>query len=232
VRAALIVLAFVAGACDGDLDPPWELDHDRVIAVRANPPGIVEGERSELDALVSAKGGSAMEQAPLAATVVSPTSLASTLTNEEGKWIVSMPSPALLAAARTELGLAADAPVPLQVGVGYVVNGVQLGALKRVWLGKRVANPVLAEMIIDGEALDGKSELVVPKLVDVRFSVAAIPEDDVNWLTNVGEMHDFDLPEAYLRVEEDEELFAGQLAVVKRDEDGGVVWRLWPIRVE
>jgi len=232
VRFAVIVLAFVAVGCDGDLDPPWELDHDRIIAVRATPAGIVDGERAELDALLAAKGGTTFEQAPLAAQVISPMSLVGTLVNESGKWIVTMPSPATLAVARMELKLAADAPVPLQIGVGYLVNGIELAALKTVWLGKSVQNPVLAEMIIDGESLDAKAELVVPMLTDVRFSVAAIPDDDVNWLTNVGEMHDFDLPESYLRVEPDEEKLEGELALVKRDLEGGVVWRVWPIRVE
>lgn len=232
MRLAIIVLAFVAAGCDGDLDPPWELDHDRIVAVRATPPGIVDGERSELDALLSAKGGTTSVAPPLAATVISPPSLASAVVNDAGKWVVTMPSAQALAAARTELKLAADAPVPLQVGVGYVVNGVELGALKIVWLGKSVQNPLLAEMVIDGESLEAKAEVVVPKLTDVRFAVPAIPEDDVNWLTNVGEMHDFDLPESYLRVEEDEEKFEGELALVKRDIDGGVVWRVWPIRVE
>ena len=232
MRFAVIVLAFVAVGCDGDLDPPWELDHDRIIAVRATPAGIVDGERAELDALLAAKGGTTFEQAPLAAQVISPMSLVGTLVNESGKWIVTMPSPATLAVARMELKLAADAPVPLQIGVGYLVNGIELAALKTVWLGKSVQNPVLAEMIIDGESLDAKAELVVPMLTDVRFSVAAIPDDDVNWLTNVGEMHDFDLPESYLRVEPDEEKLEGELALVKRDLEGGVVWRVWPIRVE
>ena len=143
-----------------------------------------------------------------------------------------MPPADALAAARAELKLAADAPVPLQVGVGYLVNGVELAALKVVWLGKSQANPVLAEMIIDGESLDAKNEVVVPTLTDVRFSVAAIPEDDVNWLTNLGEMHDFDLPASYLRVEEDEDRTEGELALVKRDPDGGVAWRVWPIRLQ
>jgi hypothetical protein len=232
VKLAAFVLAIVALGCDGDLDPPWELDHDRIIAVRATPAGIIDGERSELDALLSAKGGATMEAPPLGATVISPMSLAGAVTNDGGKWVVTMPTPAALDAARAELKLAADAPVPLQVGVGYIVNGVELAALKVVWLGKSHQNPLLAEMIIDGESLDAKSEVIVPKLVDVRFSVAAIPDDDVNWLTNVGEMHDFDLPESYLRVEKDEEKLEGELVLVKRDPEGGVVWRIWPIRVE
>jgi hypothetical protein len=227
----LALLAFATG-CDGDLDPPWELDHDRIIAVRATPPAIVDGERAVLDALLSAKGGATMEASPAGATVISPMALQGAVVLDGGEWVVDMPSADALALARTELKLEPGAPVPLQVGVGYVVNGTELAALKVVWLGKSAQNPLLAEMIIDGESLDAKAELVVPKLIDVRFSVLAIPDDDVNWLTNVGEMHDFDLPESYLRVEEDEDTFEGELVLVKRDPDGGVVWRIWPIRVE
>lgn len=228
---ALVLLALFATACDGDLDPAWELDHDRIIAVRATPPGIVEGERSELDALLSAKDGATMEAPPLAATVISPMALQGSVVQDGAKWVVNMPSPAALDAARTELRLAAGAPVPLQIGVGYVVNETQLAALKIVMLGQSIANPILAEMVIDGESLDAKAEVVVTPLVDVRFAVPAIPEDDVNWLTNLGEMHDFDLPESYLRVEEDEDKTAGELVLVKRTLEGGVVWRTWPIKL-
>ena len=230
MRFALLALVLVG--CSGDIDPPWELDHDRIVAVRATPPGIVDGERSELDALLAAKGGATSVAPPLGAQVISPMALAGALANDGGKWIVTMPGAAQLAAARMELGLEADAPVPLQVGVGYVVNDVQLAALKIVWLGKSLANPTLSEMMIDGSPLDAMPELVVPRLVDVRFSVAAIDDDDVNWLTNVGTMHDFDLPQSYLRVEEDEEMTTGEFVLVKRDIEGGVVWRVWPIRVE
>ena len=128
------------------------------------------------------------------------------------------------------LKLAADAPVPLQIGVLYGQG--TLPALKIVWLGKQAENPVLSEMLVDGAALDAMPEIVVPRKIDVRFSVAAIDDDDVNWLTNIGDMHDFDLPQSYLRVEDDEEMTEGEFVLVKRDIDGGVVWRVWPIRVE
>jgi len=227
---ALIVIAVLAAGCGVDFDEPWELDHDRIVAVRATPPRIPAGGRAELDALISLKGIGTSERPPEAALVVAPTSLASALGPESGKWIVTAPDEAQLAAARTELGLAADAPVPLQVGVAY--NSMQLGAIKTIWLGEAADNPTLSEMTIDGEPMEVMTELVVPRLVDVRFSIAADVEDDVNWLTSFGEMHDFDLPEAYLRVEEDEEATAGELAVVRRDDRGGVAWHVWPIRGE
>ena len=50
-----VILALLAVGCGGDLDPEWQLDHDRVIAVRATPPSIVAGGRSELDGLIAGK---------------------------------------------------------------------------------------------------------------------------------------------------------------------------------
>lgn len=228
MRAWLLIAALAAG-CAGDLPQPWDLDHDRIVAVRATPPRILAGETSQLDALIALAGGATSVQPPEAAIVVSPASLAGALGNDGGAWTVTAPDDAQLAAARTELGLAADAPVPLQVGVAYGAG--TLAATKTVWLGETADNPTLAEMTIDGEPMEVMTELVVGKLVDVRLSVAADVEDDVNWLTSLGEMHDFDLPQAYLRVEEDEEAIAGELAVVRRDQHGGVAWRVWPIRL-
>ncbi|MDQ3365981.1 MAG: hypothetical protein M3680_11190 [Myxococcota bacterium] len=229
---ALLVLTcswFGATGCDNDLDPPWQLEHDRIVAVRATPPAIPAGARSELDALLAFKGIGTSEAPPEAAIVVAPASLASALANEGGRWVVTAPDEARLAAARTELGLAADAPVPLQIGVAYGAG--TLTAVKTVWLGLAAEHPTLSAMTIDDQPMESMTELVVGKLVDVRLSIEAVESDDVNWLTSCGTMHDFDLPQAYLRVEE-EDPESGQLAVVLRDDAGGVAWRVWPIRAE
>jgi hypothetical protein len=100
-----------------------------------------------------------------------------------------------------------------------------------VYLGVSAENPVLDDMTVNGVDAEATSELVVGKLVDVPLSVAAGEEDLVNWLTSCGTMHDFDLPQAYLRVEE-EDMTEGNLAVVVRGELGGIAWKVWPIRAE
>jgi hypothetical protein len=228
-RAALAALALAAAACTDELDPQWQLDHDRIVAIRATPPALEAGGRAELDALISLAGAGTSERAPELARVVSPMSLAGALAPEGGKWIVTAPDAAKLEAARAELGLMAGAPVPLLVGVSY--QGMALVGTKTILLGTAGQNPSLDAMMIDGAPADGKAEIVVGKLVDVPLSIAAEIEDDVNWLTSCGTMHDFDLPQAYLRVEL-EDPTAGQLAVVRRDKRGGVAWRVWPIRAE
>ena len=232
----LVLLAVLVG-CDGDIDEPWQLDHDRIIAVRATPPRIVSGAESAIDTLVGRKGARPTEEVPPGAQVVSPQSLANTLRFDGGRWIVTAPDETRLAAARTELGLAAGAPVPLIVGVAFPetafpsgIPGEPLPAIKTVWLGEAADNPTLDGMTVDGIAAPA-TEIVVATLTDVPLSVDVSEGDDVNWLTSCGTMHDFDLPQAYLRVElEDPQ--TGDLAVVVRTELGGVAWRVWAARAE
>ncbi|MBX3156315.1 MAG: hypothetical protein KF773_09980 [Deltaproteobacteria bacterium] len=224
--------ALVLAACDVDFDPEWQLDHDRVVAVAANPPGIAAGERSELVALIAEKGGPVAELVPEQAIVASPMSLAGALAFDGGSWVVTAPaSEEQMIAARTELGLMPGAPVPLVVGVSYGAG--TLFATKVVVLGVAVENPQLGAVTVNAAEAPA-TDLVVGKLVDVPMTVAlADPEhQDVNWLTSCGTMHDFDLPQSYLRVEAEDPV-EGQLVVVVRDrKTGGVAWRIWSIRAE
>jgi hypothetical protein len=231
VKAAVVALIALVG-CAGDIDEQWQLDHDRIIAVRATPPGILPGERSEIDALIGAKGEHPVEAPPQIARIVTPESLASVLAFDAGKWIVTAPDAARLDAARTELGLAADAPVAVSVGVSYA-NGSLL-AFKTVYLGETRTNPTLEELMIDGApapVTTTTSDIVVAPLTDVRLSVKADDTDVVNWLTSCGSMHDFDLPKAYLRVEKKDPMI-GDLGVVRRTALGGVAWQIWPIHAQ
>jgi hypothetical protein len=227
---SLVVLALAAtGACTEDLDPPWQLDHDRIIAVRAEPAGVAPGERATLEALLGAKGARTRVAAPELAQVVSPASLSDVLRLEAGSWVVTAPSEDRLSAARAELQLAAGAPVPLVVGVSYADQS--LVATKTIALGQHVDNPPLVNVMVDGQPA-GTSELVVGKLVKVPLSLDADDETyDVTWLTSCGTMHDFDLPSAYLEVEDDDPT-EGELVLVVRDDQAGVSWAQWPIRAE
>lgn len=213
-------------ACTDDLDPPWQLDHDRIIAVRATPPQIAAGERAVVDALVGFKGAPVAELPPDDATVVSPASLAGALTRDAARWVITAPGAAELEAVRAELGLAPTAPVPLEIRVRHA--GGALTATKTVRLGGAADNPTMTDVQID-RASPGNAPVVVAPLVDVPLT---IPLDDatydVTWLSSCGTMHDFDLPTAHLRVEADDPQ-AGQLVLVVRDASGGVNWRVWSI---
>jgi hypothetical protein len=229
VKRACLIALLALSACTGDLDPQWQLDHDRIVAVRATPPGIAPGEKSTLDALLAKKGAAVRTAAPELATVVSPTSLADTLALDAGNWVVTAPSEDRLVAARAELKLPAGAPVPLQVGVSYA--GQTLLATKTVELGAAADNPALRNVMIDGKPA-GTSEIVVGSLVKVPLSVDDDDIDfDVTWLTSCGTMHDFDLPAAYLEVEAGDPT-TGELVLVVRDQGAGVTWSRWPIHAE
>lgn len=229
VVAALFAIA--AAGCTGDLDPPWQLDHDRIIAVRATPPGVAAGESATLDALLGHKGAPTRVAPPELATVVSPASLADVLRLDGANWVVTAPGEQRLAQVRAELMLAPDAPVKLTVGVSYQAQA--LFATKVIELGRAATNPSLVSMNmkIDG-APAGSAEIVVQPLVAVPLSIDADDAHyDVTWLTSCGTMHDFDLPNAYLKVEA-EDPTSGELAVVLRDGGAGVAWNVWPIRAE
>jgi hypothetical protein len=225
VKRTLILVALAA--CGGDLDPPWQLDHDRIIAVRATPPAILPGEQAEIDGLLAVKGGPTVEQVPELVGVLSPMSLASAVAFEGGKWVVTAPDEAALAAARTELELPADAPVPLQLGVSYA--GQTLVGLKSVRLGATAENPTMpVPMVAGAPAPEPGQPIVIDAAVETVLSIEVPVEDEINWLTSCGEMHDFDLPQASIDFEADSP-HDGELARERRDETGGVVWQVWPI---
>lgn len=225
-RFAATVTAATLAACAGDVDEPWFLDHDRIVAVRATPPGIVSGERAVLDALLGTKGQPTHEATPDLATVVSPQSLQDILAPGPEGWIVTAPDEARLAAARTELGLEPGAPIGVQVGVSYAAG--TLFALKTIWLGESRTNPTLEGLMIDGAA-PTTDAVAFARDVEVPLSVTADASlMKVNWLTSCGTMHDFDLPSAYLVIEAADP-DAGELAIVLRDRIGGVTWRVWSL---
>jgi hypothetical protein len=235
IRPAALVAALAAAlaGCAGDIDPPWQLSHDRIVAVRADPPGLAPGATSRIDALLAHKDTMTSVASPELAAVTSPASLSDVLSMQGGSWVVTAPAEDRMAAARSELKLAAGAPVPLQIGVSYA--GQTLRATKTITLGQAAANPALDGLMIDGKPIDAtapSAALTVGKLVNVPLSVNASDADfDVIWLTSCGTMHDFDLPQAYLRVETDDPQ-DGELGVVVRDAHGGVAWKVWSIHAE
>ncbi|MCX5741285.1 MAG: hypothetical protein NT062_02165 [Proteobacteria bacterium] len=244
MRAAsfLLLLSSASGlvACTSDVDEQWDLDHDRIIAVRATKPGLVSGERAELVGLLGYKHVTTDatdltrippdERSPIVAAAVQPMSLAGTVTTEGGKWFVTAPSEEVLVAARTELKLDPGAPVPLIVGTQFSAT---LAAITTVRLGISAENPTIGSPTIGGAPApaDATTEVVIPSLEDVRLETTLATDVDVNWLTSVGQMHDFDLPKAYVRVEVGDPT-VGQLVVVIRDRLGGVAWSRWSLRAQ
>ncbi len=213
-------------ACTGDVDSAWELDHDRVIAVQMTPPRIQPGETATISALIGHKGAPPDEEVPETASVDSPSGLDRVLVATSTGWTVTAPPDADLAAARTELGLAATDPVPLRVKLTFPTHDPV--AYKIVWLSDSAANPVLDPITIDGMDALAETSLSVAKETKVPAVVDFDETYDINWLTSCGTMHDYDLASAYLKVDP-EDSQSGTFAVVVRDVRGGVAWHLWPI---
>jgi hypothetical protein len=233
----MLVLVALVG-CNADLDEQWELSHDRIIAVRADPPRIPAGGQATIEMLVGFESAPVQQRPPDVASVVAPEGMTNVVApGEAGTWTITAPSDAELAVVRAQLGMPEGTPVPLQIGVAAAwptpvmsPDNQHFGAMKTVWLGETAANPELQGVLVNG--VEPGLELVVPKQTKVPLYVEA---DDnkgiVNWLTSCGAMHDFDLHSAYLTVDP-EDSQEGQLVLVVRDDRGGVTWQIWPIRAE
>lgn len=199
-------LLLLLGACTPATDPPWQLDHDRILAVRAEPPAILPGEVSRLEILVAHAGApTSIEQPDQAAAVGSP--LFTAVHFNLDHWEIDGPDEAQLAAARTELRLPADAPVPLDVSI----REAGLNATKEVLLGTTAMNPALPPVTLP--AFERGEHTLLIEATNVR------------WYTSCGELVDDDQPRATLILDEP---CTGELAVVVRD-GIGVVWNIWPI---
>lgn len=237
MKYALVLLVAVTGCVD-QIDPRWQLDHDHVIAARATPPRILAGQATNLDALVAHADGPVSTEEPMTAEVAT-SGFGRYLSRTDAAWQLEAPDAQTLEAARSGMHIADDAPVPVDVVLTFPhPAGLDRAALdpfrvkKTVWLGEPSENPILPAVTIDGQpAPDEGADVVLPIGRDVYVSVDAPQGVRVNWLTNVGTLFQDDVARAYIHVAAKDRL-AGQLVVVMRDSEGGVVWRVWPMRAE
>jgi hypothetical protein len=219
----LLLLVFATGCFDA-VDPEWQLDHDRLVAVRASAPHIAPGETATFDALVAHKGAATDVEQPLGVLVADPKDLSSVVSGN----VATCPDAATLDAERAELGLDAGAPVPLDVVMQFPdSNGIHLLAKKTIYLGDSVANATtVGNPTMEGAPL--APSITIPSGIDVHFSVDADPAAQVNWLTGCGTLHDDDEHTSFINVQSGDPK-TGELALVVRDTLGGVVWQVWPI---
>jgi hypothetical protein len=126
-----LVLLVLAGCVDAS-DPPWLLDHDRVVAVAADPPRILPGQTAKITSLVAHRGAPVDEEQPVAMTVVSPRELYTAVHYNIDHWQIDCPP----VTVPTEL------EVELRMPPGEV-------ATKKIWLGETGANPPVNASVPD-----------------------------------------------------------------------------------
>jgi hypothetical protein len=195
-------LLLVAGCID-PVDPQWSLDHDHVVVARATPPRIHAGDSVALDALVAHAGGPTTVESPLTASAVyAPT------TRADG------PTPV-------------DIVMTFQTSTNRALAPVQVK--KTVWIGEPADNPAMPEVTVAGVAAG--DAITVPADQDVYLSTSVPSGWRVNWLTSAGQLFQDDEPTSYLHVLPTDAQ-QGELACVIRDDEGGVVWKVWPIATQ
>lgn len=213
-----VLLLVAAGCVETHEVQPWQLDRDRVVAVRATPPHIAPGEIAMFDALLANDDGpTTVEPVYNAASPYAPGDLYSAVHFYIDHWQIDGPSEERLAVARAELGLPPGAPVPLDVTLE--LRG-PLYAQKTVFLGDSRDNPA-PPALAHGPDLDVGREYTL--------EVQPPPGGSVRWLTSCGRLRDDTTPRATHVVDE---RCDGELVVVVRDADGGVAWTVQTIHAE
>jgi len=211
------VVLVLAACSQTEVDPPWLLDHDRVVAVRSDPSAILPGEVARLDALLAHEGGPTTVEQPIGASAASaPGDLFLAVHFNIDHWQVDGPSEERLAIAREMLGLAPGEPVPLEVTLEFAGP---LYATKTVYLGGKHLNPMLS--FSHGPELAVGSRYVLEAPVPSAWTV--------RWLTSCGTLEDETTHRAVHVVEEPCE---GEVVVVVRDEYAGVAWQVLPVRAD
>lgn len=218
MKRALVLVALAACVPDGP--PEWSLDRDRIVAVRAEPPGLAPGDIGHLDVLLAHAGAPTTVEAPQTMSA-SGSPLFTAVHFNIDHYQIDGPDEAQLASARAELGLPDGAPVPLDIELRV---GGPLYATKRVLLGVAAANPAMPAVTIGGQAPGATIEVGAH---DDRVDLL-IEATSAHWFTSCGEL--VDERDAAARLVTGDTC-DGELVVVVRDGEGGVAWEVWPLAV-
>lgn len=223
----LALLAFLAAAGCSDLANPSELARPQILAVRAQPPGLAEGERAELTLLLAGPDG--------------------IIDDAEVSWSVAEPSPELPAVGEIEIdGDGRVWYVPPEIvgtpsltsveATAIVPDSPALVALKGIGIGlnRSTQNPVIEDLLVGGQSIADGGSVTIQTGATVELDVLGepLPTNDfiISWYATVGEI------ELYRRAPTEliapDEPGAGTLIVTYRDDRGGVAWRIAELVVE
>jgi hypothetical protein len=199
----------VVAGCIDPIDAQWQLDHDHVVAARATPPHIPAGGSTALDALVAHAGGPTTVESPLGATTPQ-----GTMRDTAGTWTFIAPT--------------GSTPTQIDVLMTFA-DGKPAEVQKTVWIGEPTTNPTMPPITVGGAPADDRVSVALDR--DVYLSTTVPSGWHVNWLTSVGTLYEDDEPTSYLHVQNTDRQ-TGELACVIRDDQGGVVWQVWPLSTQ
>jgi hypothetical protein len=231
-RVSILAAPLLALVACAEVAEPYQLDHPRVIAVRAEPAALAPDAVARLDVLATGVDGPrVVAPSALRVAIAAPAAgfmAADAVTVAADGWHLRAPSAEAIAGARAALGLTPDQPLAVPLTFTTVIDGVTLTADKWVGLGAAAANPQIAAITVDG--VDAAAVAVVvgarPRL-GVRHDAGAAGV--VRWLSSVGDLEDYQRPEAVLAADADAR---GAIVSVVRDRAGGVAWTIVPATVE
>ena len=234
-RLITVTTLVAAAGCDATTGPS-QLDRARVLAVQIAPPHLGPQQIAPVRVLAGHEDGTVSEVTPDSIQVVGapPGSPASGMVGRGADgWAVACPDSAALEQLRVQLEVAPGDPIPIPLALEIEVDGEILTATKNVYLGSRGDNPALAGISVAG-ALDDGGVLLAE--VGAELAIAADGAEGEGegelsyaWFTSVGEIDLYLSEEATLVAEGPGE---GQLALVVRDDRGGVTWAWRDLRIE
>jgi hypothetical protein len=142
-----------------------------------------------------------------------------------GTWTLVAPDPSTLGYAN------GPAQVEVTMTFAHRTDFAQspIQVEKKVEIGQPSTNPDMPPITVAG-ATPG-DVISVPLNQDIYLSTTVPDGWHVNWLTSVGTLHQDDEPTGYLDVAKSDRQ-TGELACVIRDDQGGVVWNVWPIHTQ
>jgi len=205
----LVAILAILTACGATGDSA-RLDHAQLLAVRADPPHALPGERVAIDVLAANDAGDVFEALPDHVTAG-----ALPVDHTDAGWFVTAPPAEANVAGAT-------------LAVDLAIDGDSKQATKQIVFGDSAANPAVAMMSVDGS----DSTSLVAAIGDrpaLSASASGIDPLSYAWYSSVGDLEHSRKPDAILDADA---AATGTIVLVVRDAQGGVGWELLPAQVE
>jgi hypothetical protein len=198
----------ILAACNAGGDSAL-LDHAELLAVRADPPHVMAGQRAHIDVLASDDAGRVFEADP-DTVQAGPLPVEHT---DMGWFVTAPPAEAMVAGATLAIELAID--------------GETKQATKQIVFGDSAANPAVAMMRVDGSDAPALFAAVGDRPA-LSATATGVEPLAYAWYSSVGDVEHARQPDAILDANKAED---GTIVVVVRDAQGGVAWQLLPATV-